>query len=218
MTDAIEQPPMKKGLSGTALRVVTVVPLVPIIIWMMFAGPPWAWHAFILTAVAIAGYELMAMKVPSSGGLRAWGSASSVLFAYTIMFVCRDATERKRIGACAVLFLGAAMFWSGFKQAGSSMNIFARDFTDRTIGNFEITAGWLQSVNPMFIILMAPVMGALWVWLDKRNPSIPVKFAYGLVLLGAGFLVLAWGSTYVDPGKVGMQWLVATYFLHTVGE
>ena len=139
-------------------------------------------------------------------------------FALTIMFVCKDTVERKRVFVCAMLFVGAAMFWSGFEQAGSSMNIFARDFTDRTIGSAEITAGTLQSVNPMFIILMAPVMGALWQLLDRRNPSIPVKFAAGLVLLGAGFLVLAWGATYVDPGKVGMQWLVVTYFLHTVGE
>ena len=139
-------------------------------------------------------------------------------FALTIIFVCKDTVERKRVFVCAMLFVGAAMFWSGFEQAGSSMNIFARDFTDRTIGSAEITAGTLQSVNPMFIILMAPVMGALWQLLDRRNPSIPVKFAAGLVLLGAGFLVLAWGATYVDPGKVGMQWLVVTYFLHTVGE
>ena len=60
---------------------------------------------------------------------------------------------------------------------------------------------------------------ALWVKLGDRNPSIPVKFGYGLVLLGVGFLVLAWGSTYLGDGaKVGMQWLVVTYFLHTVGE
>lgn len=87
MSDAIEQPPMKKGLSGTALRVVTVVPLIPIILWMMFAGPRLLWQGFILIAIAIGGYELMAMKVPSSRGLRSWGSLTSVLFAYTIIFI-----------------------------------------------------------------------------------------------------------------------------------
>ena len=87
MNDAIEQPPMNKGLSGTALRVVTVVPLIPIILWMMFAGPRWLWQTFILAAVAIGGYELMAMKVPSSRGLRSWGSMTSVLFAFTIIFM-----------------------------------------------------------------------------------------------------------------------------------
>jgi phosphatidate cytidylyltransferase len=86
MTDAIEQPPAKKGLSGTALRVATVVPLIPIILWMIFAGPDWLWPTFVLVAIAIGGYELMAMKTPSSRGLRAWGSATSALFGYTLMF------------------------------------------------------------------------------------------------------------------------------------
>jgi POT family proton-dependent oligopeptide transporter len=144
---------------------------------------------------------------------------SILYFAYVIAFVCRDNVERSRVGVCALLFLGAAMFWSGFEQAGSSMNIFAKDFTDRVIFGRELTAGALQMINPTFIILLAPVMGMLWVKLASRSPSIPAKFGYGLVLLGAGFLVLAWGSTYVGEGsRVGMQWLVVTYFLHTVGE
>ena len=99
------------------------------------------------------------------------------------------------------------------------MNIFARDLTDRTLFGWEVPTTWLQSVNPIFIILLAPVMGMLWVWLGSRNPSIPVKFGAGLILLGVGFLVMAWGSTYLsgDGSKVGMGWLVATYFFHTVG-
>ena len=144
---------------------------------------------------------------------------AAVYFAWVIGFVCHDSVERKRVGVCAILFLGAALFWSGFEQAGSSMNLFARDETNRVIFGTEITAGALQSVNPLFIILLAPLMGMLWVWLDRRSPSIPAKFGYGLILLGVGFLVLAWGSTFLGGGvKVGMQWLVVTYFFHTVGE
>ena len=141
-------------------------------------------------------------------------------FIYVIGFVCRDSTERRRIGLCALLFLGAAMFWSGFEQAGSSMNLFARDFTDRTLGGLEIPAGMLQSINPLFIILLAPVIGMVWVWLGDRNPSIPVKFGLGLVLLGVGFLVMSWGSSYLgaEGATVGMRWLIVTYFFHTVGE
>ncbi len=169
-----------------------------------------------ITVLSVLGF------IPLVAFARATGVIVAILavlyFAYVIAFQCHDRGERQRVGVCAALFLGAAMFWSGFEQAGSSMNLFARDFTDRMFLGSEITAGTLQSVNPLFIILLAPVMGALWVWLGSRSPSIPVKFGYGLVLLGAGFLVLAWGSTYVDPGQVGMRWLVATYFLHTVGE
>jgi POT family proton-dependent oligopeptide transporter len=143
---------------------------------------------------------------------------AALYFAFVILFVCRDNVERQRIGVCVIMFLGAAMFWAGFEQAGSSMNLFARDFTNRSVLGFEVTAGALQSVNPLFIILMAPVIGMIWVRLGARNPSIPVKFGLGLLLLGIGFLVLAWGSTYLETGKVGMQWLVVTYFFHTVGE
>ncbi len=108
MNEAIEQPPVKKRLSGTTLRVVTVVPLVPIIIWMMFGGPPWLWHTFILTAIAIGGDELMAMTVPSSRWLRAWGSGCSVLFAYTII-VINSATAMYSV---VLLIVVGAMAWS----------------------------------------------------------------------------------------------------------
>jgi POT family proton-dependent oligopeptide transporter len=141
-----------------------------------------------------------------------------VYFAVVILFVCRDPVERQRVVVILILCLGAAMFWSGFEQAGSSMNLFARDLTNRVILGTEITAGTLQVINPIFIVLLAPVMGALWIGLGARNPSIPVKFGFGLVLLGVGFLVMAWAATSLDDGKVGMRWLVATYFFHTIGE
>ncbi len=150
---------------------------------------------------------------------------AAIYFASIITFGCHDRVERQRVFVIFLLFLGAAMFWSGFEQAGTSMNIYARDFTDRVFFGWETPTSWLQSVNPIFIILLAPVMGMLWVKLGARSPSIPVKFGMGLVLLGVGFLVLAWGSIYVpanaadDPAVgVAMTWLVVTYFFHTVGE
>jgi proton-dependent oligopeptide transporter, POT family len=127
--------------------------------------------------------------------------------------------ERKRVGVIAVCFLASAIFWSGFEQAGSSMNLFAERLTERTIFGWEMPASWLQSVNSTFIILLAPVFSALWLWLGSRNPSIPVKFACGLIQLGLGFLVLAWASFYATNGSlVSPSWLVVTYFLHTTGE
>ena len=150
---------------------------------------------------------------------------AAIYFAAIIAFGCHDKIERQRVFVIFLLFLGAAMFWSGFEQAGSSMNIYARDLTDRVIFGWEIPTSWLQSVNPVFIILLAPVMGVLWVKLGARNPSIPLKFGMGLILLGVGFLVLAWGALYVPEGAaanpdmgVAMTWLVVTYFFHTVGE
>jgi MFS family permease len=128
--------------------------------------------------------------------------------------------EKKRLMVIFWLFLLAAIFWSGFEQAGSSMNLFAQDLTDRTLFGWEMPAGYLQNVNPFFIIVLAPVFGMLWTWLARRdrNPSIPMKFALGLLGLAAGMFVLAWGASYATTTTGSMAWLVVTYFLFTVGE
>ena len=119
--------------------------------------------------------------------------------------------ERHRVGVIAVFFVASAVFWAGFEQAGSSMNLFAERLTDRALLGWEMPASWLQSVNPVFIIVLAPVFGSFWLWLGSRNPSIPVKFAAGLGLLGVGFLVMAWGSVYAAGGaRVSPAWLVVT--------
>jgi proton-dependent oligopeptide transporter, POT family len=144
---------------------------------------------------------------------------AAIYFAYLIALGGLDSGEKKRIVYIFLLFLGSAMFWSGFEQAGSSLNLFAERLTDRMVFGWEAPASWLQSVNPLFIIIFAPVVGSLWVWLRDKQPSIPVKFGGGLTLLGCGFLVLAWGATYAKNGNlVSPAWLVVTYFLHTVGE
>ena len=129
--------------------------------------------------------------------------------------------ENRSLGVIFWLFLLIAVFWSGFEQAGSSLNLFARDYTDRNILGRLMPAGFLQSVNSFFIILLAPVFGSAWVWLErrKRNPSIPMKAGMGLIGLAVGFLVLAWGAANASPDNlVSPSWLVVTYFFHTVGE
>jgi proton-dependent oligopeptide transporter, POT family len=129
--------------------------------------------------------------------------------------------EKRRVMVIFWLFLLAAMFWAGFEQAGSSMNTFAKDLTDREIFGWNMPASWLQSINPVFIILFAPVFGWLWTWLARRkaNPSIPLKFSLGLLGLAGGFFVLAWGAANAsNENLVAPSWLVVTYFLHTVGE
>jgi len=143
-------------------------------------------------------------------------------FGYQIFFGGFDSVEKKRIGVIFVLFVAAAMFWAGYEQAGSSMNLFAERLTDRVVLGWEMPTSWLQSVNPLLVIGFAPVFGFLWLRLGDRQPSIPAKFALGLIQLGVGFAVLAWASVYVgdpaNPNKVGTGWLVATYFFHTMGE
>jgi POT family proton-dependent oligopeptide transporter len=138
---------------------------------------------------------------------------------YVVFFGGLTLTEKRRVGVIAVCFLAAACFWSGFEQAGSSMNLFAERLTNRMIGGWEMPASWLQSVNSMFIILLAPVFSAMWLALGSRSPSIPAKMALGLIQLGVGFAVMAWASMYASPEHaVSPTWLVATYFFHTTGE
>ncbi len=145
----------------------------------------------------------------------------AVYFGAVIFFGGHSEEEVKRIWVIVWLFLLSAIFWSGFEQAGSSLNLYARDLTDRTLGSFEVPAGWFQSVNSTFIVILAPVFGALWVWLGKRNanPSIPAKFGLGLIGLAMGFFVVAWGAANATTENgAGMSWLIVMYFLHTCGE
>jgi proton-dependent oligopeptide transporter, POT family len=130
-----------------------------------------------------------------------------------------DPTERKRIGVVFILFLFSAVFWSGFEQAGSSLNLVAERLTDRVVFGWEAPASWLQAVNPLFIISLAPVFAWLWVALGSREPSSPLKFALGLILLGGGFLVMVVATSLAVTGReISPMWLVLTYFLHTSGE
>jgi len=141
------------------------------------------------------------------------------VYVWTLGGHTRD--ENRRMAVIFWLFLLVAIFWSGFEQAGTSLNLFARDLTDRSILGFDIPASNLQSVNSFFIILLAPVVGSLWVWLERRgkDPSIPAKAGIGLITLAAGFFVLAWGAAHASPtSPVSPAWLVVTYFFHTVGE
>jgi POT family proton-dependent oligopeptide transporter len=147
---------------------------------------------------------------------------SILYFVYLLVAGGYDKVQKERLLVIFWLFILAAIFWSGFEQAGSSLNLFARDLTDRQyFGWPEMPTGWLQNVNPIFIIVFAPVFGWLWTWLARRNanPSIPLKFALGLLGLAAGFFVLAWGAANATAeNPVTPAWLIVTYFLHTAGE
>lgn len=146
-------------------------------------------------------------------------AVAAIYFVSVIVFAGLSTVEKKRVGLIAILFLAVAIFWAGFEQAGSSMNLFAKQLTDRQIAGWEMPASWFQSVNAIFIIILAPVMGGLWIWLGSRNPSLGSKFALGLGLMAVGFLVMAWGASFAsEDGGVSPMWLVVTYFFHTVGE
>jgi len=146
---------------------------------------------------------------------------AAAYFLYLFLGAGLDPTERRRVQVVLVMFVACALFWSGFEQAGSSMNLFAKRHTDRFIGGFEIPAGWFQSVQPAFVILFAPVFSALWVRLARRNldPAAPFKFAFGLLLMGLGFLFMVKAASLVAGGTQSPAYfLVLTYLVHTFGE
>ncbi len=190
-----------------------------------------ATRALVRTIEGIVGLGLIAAVLQSIGAIRLslvgfvdWTglfivSLAGAYLLYVVLFGGLTTVEKKRVGVIAVCFLAAACFWSGFEQAGSSMNLFADRLTDRIISGWEMPASWLQSVNGVFIILLAPLFSALWIWLGARNPSIPGKMGFGLIFLGIGFAVLAWGSVNATlENPVSPVWLVVTYFFHTIGE
>ena len=148
--------------------------------------------------------------------------AIAVLYFATVFLFCGlNKIEKERVGVILVLFAASALFWAGFEQAGSSFNLFAERNTMRELGGFEIPAAWFQALGPIFIITFAPVFAWLWVWLGRRNldPSIPVKFAFGLIFLALGFLVMAGAAKVVAAGNKALPtWLITTYLIHTFGE
>jgi proton-dependent oligopeptide transporter, POT family len=140
---------------------------------------------------------------------------------YVIAFGGLQKADKNKVGVIAILFIFSAMFWSGFEQAGSTLNLFAERFTDRTIMGWEIPTGYFQSINSLFIIIFAPFFAALWVWLGRMHlePSSPLKFTFGLLLLGLGFFVMYFATKIAASGDLAApSWLIITYLLHTFGE
>ena len=146
-------------------------------------------------------------------------------FVYLFFFAGLDGDERKRIAVILVLFVFSAIFWSAFEQAPTSLNLFARDFTDRSLGGWEVPTPWFQSVNSFFVDpLRAGVRRALG-WRSARRGrdlSSPTKFALGLSFAGLGFLVMLAAANRSSPAaaatRVSMLWLIASYFLQSIGE
>jgi POT family proton-dependent oligopeptide transporter len=131
------------------------------------------------------------------------------------------AVERDRMIVAVVLTFFSVVFWTLFEQAGSSLTLFAERNTDRYIGAYLMPAGQVQVFNPLFIVLFAPLFSVMWGWLGKRGlePSVPLKFAIGLLLVGLGFLALVFGSQFHDERYlVPLFWLAFAYFLHSLGE
>ena len=144
-----------------------------------------------------------------------------VYFLYVLLFQDLDQSERKKVIAIAIFFIATGLFYAGYEQQGSSLNLFADRYTNMFIGDFQMPAAWMQTVPPVAVLVFSMVFAWLWVWLDRRNmnPSTPVKMSFGLLFMGLGYAVMMGASLIVIGGEKPLPtWLVLTYVLHTFGE
>ena len=135
--------------------------------------------------------------------------------------------EKDRILVTYLSFLIIIIFWGAFEQAGGLMNVYAERKTDLALGSFLVPSTWFQSVNAIFILIFATIVGSFWVWWKnrKKESSSLFKMAIGVIIMGWGFFFMSVASKevgYDAAGEViaksGMQWLVLAYLFHTLGE
>ncbi len=172
-----------------------------------------AWSAFLGSI-----WDMVPGIIKLAGGI---GLIIAALGGFVVTNRDNTREEWERIISIVILSLFVIFFWAGFEQAGGTMNLFAYEQTDRHILGWEMPATWFQGVNPLFIVLLAPLFSMLWNRLDRsRFPiSTPAKMGIGMIVLGIGFVVMYFGQGVADEfGKAGMGWLVAVYLLHTIGE
>lgn len=175
--------------------------------------------------VLIAG-ALITWQVSLSYGLLVMALAFAVGIGIVI-YNDGNKIEKDRILVTYLSFLIIIVFWGSFEQAGGLMNVYAKEKTDLALGGFMVPASWFQSVNAIFILVFATIVGSFWVWWKNRGHeySSLFKMAIGVIIMGWGFFFMSKASmevTYDSVGAVveksGMQWLVLAYLFHTIGE
>lgn len=149
--------------------------------------------------------------------------ALTVVLFGMIFLNTKGKSEWSKVSVIFILCIFNIVFWAGFEQAGGTMNLFAKDNTFRQLGllNLEIPASFFQTINPLAIVALAPVLSMVWISLARigKDPNTPMKFSLGLLLLGAGFVVMSIASGHATNGSlVSPMWLVSVYLIHTIGE
>ena len=172
----------------------------------------WLIYISSMLSVFVFWQMVQSHEVVSSSLIVAGSLSVIYILYYSITQV--DKKAREQLFALTILIVFTIIFWALFEQAYTSLNLFA----DRVLDRGDIPAGSFLSLNALFIILLAPIFAWLWVKLGKYNPNTAVKFSLALMLVGLGFGSLVLGINLSDLGKVGMIWLIITYFLHTCGE
>jgi len=204
------------------------------------SGPDRAWLIYLLSIVSVPVFWAIFRNVMTSpeaaAGSGVWGYIVATPFLGKVLFVTFLAAvigipiwsykvgtkqEFQMMLAAIILVVFNVTFWTLFEQAASSLTLFADSNTTLHLFGFFISAPQTQNFNPITIVIFAPIMSWLWIWLSKRGwePSIQVKFGIALLLVGLGFVVLAWSTGTANADfRVALWWLVLTYFLHSIAE
>jgi POT family proton-dependent oligopeptide transporter len=172
-----------------------------------------------LYAIGLAGVAVIWALIQYQDVIQTLLIVSGVAMLGYVLFEAFKMPKEPRERMFAMLFLIALnpLFWGLFEQAGGSLNL----YTDRFVDRGGVPTSLFQSINPIYIVLLAPIFAALWQWLGKRGlePSAPAKFGLALLQLGAGFLVFVWGAGTGDPAVMtSVIFVFLIYLLHTTGE
>jgi proton-dependent oligopeptide transporter, POT family len=186
---------------------------IALIVGVVAAAATGALHVNVLELAGTAGIVMIALAIVFFGSIFLFGHLQPI--------------EKKRVAVIALFLICSAVFWAGYEQAGSTLNLFARDYTDRSfLGSYfaggQHPTSWYQSVQALYVLIFAPVFAWIWLALGRRNldPSAPVKFGLGLLQLGLGFAVMMVAAKLVTSSghPVLPVWLLLTYLLQTTGE
>ena len=180
-------------------------------------GIKFEWLLYLSGLVAVAIVWWLVQNQSVVGSLLGVAGGILVLYVLGTAVIKLPAEDRDRIFAAMFLILGSILFWALFEQAGSSLNL----FTDRHVDRGGVPASVFQSINAIYIVLLAPLFAGLWTWLGRKGmePSTPVKFGLAMMQLGLGFLVLKWGAEAVGmENATPVIFIFLIYLFHTTGE
>jgi len=188
----------------------------------------WGWgflSAGVLMLVGVLNYMMYNRKLLPEGVFHPAGGKKLAADGSVIKHEPLTKEEKEKLYVIFIMAFFIIFFWSAFEQAGSSLTLFVDRSADRWIHigawSWEVPTTYFQSLNPIFIFILAPIFSKMWVGLAKKNlePSTPMKFVWGLVLLCMGFVVMYYTASMVTAGnKVSMLLIGGVYLLHTLGE
>ncbi|MGP5302751.1 peptide MFS transporter [Psychrobacter celer] len=181
--------------------------------------------ALLVAVIVLVATGIMPFEASIVAEYMTYIIAAVVIGYFAVMFVSPrlDKTDKLRLLICFILVIGSTLFWSSFEQQPTSFNLFADRYTDLNVLGFEIPSIWFQSLNPLFILLLAPIVSIIWVKLGNRGiePNSMVKFALGMLITAAGFGLMIIASKNILTNETGLAsplWLVGSLLLLTLGE